>query len=65
MIDIYTKEDYAKSYTELIEILKYISKSDLNKIPKDKIKNYIKIKIMIIYIFMIVKKILKIKIYQN
>ena len=42
MIDIYTKEDYAKSYTELIEILKYISKSDLNKIPKDKIKNYIK-----------------------
>lgn len=41
MVKIYTNEEYAKSYTELIEILKYFSKFDLIKIPKDIIKSYI------------------------
>lgn len=40
MINTYTKEDYAKSYAELIEILKYIPPNDLNKIPKEKINYY-------------------------
>lgn len=40
MINVYTNEEYAKSYTELIEILKFFSKSDLIKIPKDKINRY-------------------------
>ena len=38
MITIYTNEEYSKSYTELLEILKYFSKSDLIKIPKNLIK---------------------------
>ncbi len=42
MVKIYTNEEYTKSYTELIEILKYFSKYDLEKIPKDIIKIYIK-----------------------
>ena len=44
MIHLYTKEDYAKSYTELLEILKYISYSDANKIPKEKLSYYEKYK---------------------
>jgi len=40
MINVYTKEDYAKSYTEIIEILKYFSQEDLRKIPKQIIENY-------------------------
>jgi len=42
MITIYTNEEYSKSYTELLEILKYFSKSDLIKIPKNLIKRYLK-----------------------
>lgn len=42
MINSYTNEDYAKSYTELIEILRYIPKSDLNKIPQEKLNYYLK-----------------------
>lgn len=42
MVNIYTKEDYSKSYTELLEILKYVDKEDLGKIPKSKIQFYIK-----------------------
>lgn len=42
MVNIYTKEDYAKAYTELIEILKYVPNEDLRKIPKEKIEMYIK-----------------------
>lgn len=42
MVNVYTQEDYAKSYTELIEILKYFSHEDLIKIPKETIQNYIK-----------------------
>ena len=42
MVNVYTDEEYAKSYTELIEILKFFSKSDLIKIPKDKINRYIR-----------------------
>lgn len=40
MINVYTKEDYAKSYTELLEILKYISYEDVKKIPKEKLAYY-------------------------
>ena len=29
--------EYANAYTEVIEILKYISEADYNKIPKNKI----------------------------
>lgn len=42
MINIYTKEDYAKAYTELIEILKYVPNEDLKKIPKTKLETYMK-----------------------
>lgn len=42
MVNTYTKEDYAKSYTELIEILKYVSNEDLKKIPKTKLETYMK-----------------------
>ncbi len=41
MEKVYTKEDYAKAYTELIEILRNIPREDLNKVPKDVLKNYI------------------------
>ena len=34
--------DYAKSYVEVLEILKYISKVDYEKIPKEKIEFYTK-----------------------
>lgn len=40
MIDCYTKEDYAKAYTELLEILKYFSKESLEKLPKENIEMY-------------------------
>ena len=30
-------ENYAKAYKEIIEILKYTKKSDVKKIPKEKI----------------------------
>lgn len=32
--------EYANAYSEVLEILKYISMEDYNKIPKDKIKLY-------------------------
>ncbi len=32
--------EYANAYSEVIEILKYISKEDYNKIPKEKIELY-------------------------
>ena len=35
MIETYTKDDYAKAYTELLQILQYIAKNDFNKIPKE------------------------------
>lgn len=31
---IYTKDDYSKAYTELLEILRYVSQEDYDKIPK-------------------------------
>lgn len=40
MIRVYTNEEYCKSYTELIEILKCFSKSDLMKIPQSILKRY-------------------------
>lgn len=40
MVITYTKEDYAKAYTELLEILKYVSKSSLEKIPKENLEMY-------------------------
>ena len=42
MIKMYTKEEYAKSYAELLEILKYVPRGLLNKIPQNKIQYYIK-----------------------
>lgn len=52
MINLYTKEDYAKSYTELLEILKYISYEDVQKIPKEKLSYYDKNKdITHIYVY--------------
>lgn len=44
MIKIYTDEEYSKSYTELIEILKYFSKCDLEKIPHKTVLRYIEYK---------------------
>ncbi len=40
MVSYYTKEDYAKAYTELLEILKHISTNSLNKIPKENLEMY-------------------------
>lgn len=40
MLNCYTKEDYAKAYTELLEILKYFSKESLEKLPKENIEMY-------------------------
>lgn len=40
MVNCYTKEDYAKAYTELLEILKYFSKESLEKLPKENIEMY-------------------------
>lgn len=31
---IYTKDDYSKAYTELLEILRYVSQEDYDEIPK-------------------------------
>ena len=36
----YTKEEYAKSYTEILEIFKYIPENLLKKIPNNIIKKY-------------------------
>lgn len=44
MLVTYTKEDYAKAYTELLEVLKYVSKSSFEKIPKENIEMYEKLK---------------------
>lgn len=44
MVINYTKEEYAKAYTELLEILKYVSKSSFEKIPKENIEMYEKLK---------------------
>lgn len=41
MEKVYTKEEYAKAYTELIEVLKNIPTKDLKKIPRETIKKYI------------------------
>ena len=40
MVNCYTKQDYAKAYTELLEILKYFSKESLEKLPKENIEMY-------------------------
>lgn len=40
MINVYTKEDYAKSYMELLEIFRYISYEDVKKIPREKLAYY-------------------------
>lgn len=37
---VYTKEEYAKAYTEILEIFKYFPEKLLKKIPKDTIKMY-------------------------
>lgn len=42
MIMTFTNDEYSKSYTELLEIFKYFSKSDFIRIPKDIIKRYIR-----------------------
>lgn len=44
MLVTYTKEEYAKAYTELLEVLKYVSKSSFEKIPKENIEMYEKLK---------------------
>lgn len=40
MVNCYTKEDYAKAYTEILEIIKYFSKESLEKLPKENIEMY-------------------------
>lgn len=40
MVTFYTKEDYAKAYTELLEILKYIPNTSFEKIPNEVIEMY-------------------------
>lgn len=40
MVTFYTKEEYSKAYTELLEILKYIPNSTFEKIPKQNIDMY-------------------------
>ena len=40
MVKTYSKEDYAKAYTELLEILKHIEQEQLNKIPQEQIEAY-------------------------
>lgn len=42
MVKVYTNEEYSVAYAELLEILKYFSKSDLMKIPQNTIKRYLK-----------------------
>lgn len=37
---VYTKEEYAKAYTQILEIFKYFPEKLLKKIPKDTIKMY-------------------------
>lgn len=41
-MNVYTNEDYSKAYSEVLEVLRYIPKVDLVKIPKDEIMFYIK-----------------------
>lgn len=41
-MNVYTNEDYSKAYSEVLEVLRYIQKVDLVKIPKDEIMFYIK-----------------------
>ena len=40
MVKAYSKEEYAKAYTELLEILKHIEKEEVNKIPQEQIERY-------------------------
>ena len=40
MVKAYSKEEYAKAYTELLEILKHIEQEQLNKIPQEQIELY-------------------------
>lgn len=40
MVTFYTKEDYSKAYTELLEILKHIPAHTFEKIPKENIHMY-------------------------
>ena len=42
MVNVYTNEEYSIAYAELLEILKYFSKSDLRKIPQNVIKRYLR-----------------------
>lgn len=41
MEENYSSEEYSKAYTELLIILKSISRKDLNKIPRDILQFYI------------------------
>ena len=41
-MNVYTNEDYSKAYSEVLEVLRYIPKVDLVKIPKDEMMFYIK-----------------------
>ena len=40
MIKVYTQDEYAHAYTEILEILKYFPKSEYKKIPKKVIQRY-------------------------
>lgn len=40
-MEIYSNEEYSRAYTELIEILRTISRTDLIKIPRDILQFYI------------------------
>lgn len=40
MLPTYTKEDYAKAYTEVLGMLKYFSYESIEKIPKDVMQMY-------------------------
>lgn len=42
MVKVYTNDEYSVAYAELLEIFKYLSKSDLMKIPQNTIKRYLK-----------------------
>ena len=38
---VYTKEEYSKAYTEILEIFKYFPEKLIKKIPKNTIKMYL------------------------
>lgn len=38
---VYTKEEYSKAYTEILEIFKYFPEKFIKKIPKNTIKMYL------------------------